>query len=90
MKMTKTKKYLKAATEQAMTRARTAGKSAARQIVAAADAVLVEAGHAAKRRQRNRAVKAALKVAGKAAVIAGAAAATVVAVRAVRARKTVA
>ena len=42
MKMTK--KGLKAVSEQAMARARTAGKGAAKRIVIAADAALVEAG----------------------------------------------
>lgn len=78
---TLTKKLLRAATERAATRARTAGKNAVQQLAAAADAALVEAGRAAKRRQRSRATKAALRVVGKAAVIAGTAAATVVAVR---------
>lgn len=85
MKMTK--KALKAVSGQAMARARTAGKGAAQRLAIAADAALVEAGQAAKRRQHSRAVKAALKVVGKAVVIAGTAAATVMAARALRAAR---
>jgi hypothetical protein len=70
-----TKQQMKATAEQAVARARTAA-------VKATDAALVRMGNAAKQRQRSRAVKATLKAAGKMVLIAGAAAATVAAVRA--------
>ena len=60
-----------------------AAQRAVKRLRAEADAALVEAGRAAKRRQRRRAVKATLKAAGTAALVAGAAAATAVAARAV-------
>jgi hypothetical protein len=88
--MTMTKRNLKAATEQAMKGARTAGKDAAQRMAVAADAALIQVGQAAQRRQRNRTMTKALMFAGKAAVIAGTAAATVMAFRAARARKLVA
>lgn len=77
-----TKQRLTAATKEAATRIRTAGRKTAKQLVAAADAALVRAGDAAKARQRQRAMKTALKTAGKAAVVAGTAAATILAARA--------
>jgi len=84
------RKKINAAAELALRRAQAAGKVAAAKMVAATDAVLVEAGRAAQRRQRRRAVRAGVKMAAKAMLIAGTAAATVAAVRAVRARKTTA
>jgi hypothetical protein len=81
------KRILKAMAVRTMTRARAAGNDAARRVIVAADTALVQAGRAAQRRQRTRAVKKAFNVAGKAAMIAGTAAAAVMAVRAVRARK---
>ena len=84
--MTIAKKVLEVAARQTMKRARVAGKQVARnalqQMVVAADAALVDAGRNAKRRQQKRAVKRALKGMGKAVLVAGAAAATVMAVRA--------
>jgi hypothetical protein len=59
----------------------------AKRLAVAADAVLVEAGHAAERRQRARAVKRTLKQVGRAALVAGAAVATVAAARAVTRRR---
>ena len=59
-----------------------AAKQAARRMAVAADAALVEAGEAAKQRQRGRALKAALKTTGKAVAIAAAAAATIIGARA--------
>jgi hypothetical protein len=56
-------------------------KAVAKAVAARADAALVEAGKAAQRRQRNRAVKAALKKAGKATLLAGAVIAVVAATR---------
>jgi hypothetical protein len=66
-------------------RARIAGKAAAKRLLIATDAALVEQGKAARARQRKRAAKAALKKAAKAVVIAGAAVATVMAMRAAKA-----
>jgi hypothetical protein len=80
--MTITKKDIKAAAKRVAEQARIAGKKAAKRMVAAGDAALVKAGHAAERRQRARAVKAGLTTAAKAAVVAGAAAVGVVAVQA--------
>ena len=57
-------------------------KVAAVKIEEATDEVLVRAGKAAERRQKRRAVTKALKTAGKVALVAGATAATAVAVRA--------
>lgn len=68
-------------------RTRKVGKETARRAVEVADAVLVEAGKAAKRRQRRRATKAALKAAGKAAIAAGTLVAAAIAVNSVRAKK---
>ena len=78
-----------AITGRAMARARIAGKAAAKRFVAAADAELVKQGKAARGRQRKRAVKAALKKVVKTVAIAGIAAATVIAARAVRRRRSV-
>ena len=58
----------------------------AKRMAVAADAALVAQGKAAKARQRKRALKAALKIVGKTTLLAGAAAATVVAARAARGR----
>ncbi len=84
--MTKQEK-LGAATSQAAARARAAGTKATKRFIAAADAMLVAQGKAAKIRQRKRAVKAALKTAGKTALVAGTAAAAVMAVRALRRKR---
>ena len=77
-----TKQKLTAATKQVAVRARAAGRRAAQRIVAVSDRVFVTAGDAAKARQRKRAVKAALKTVGKAALVVGTAAATALAARA--------
>jgi hypothetical protein len=53
------------------------------RLVAAADAALVAQGKAARARQRKRALKAALKAVGKTVAMAGTAAATVMAARAI-------
>lgn len=74
-----TKQKLTRATKRVAVRARAAGRSAAKHIVAAADMALARAGDAAKARQRTRVAKATLKTVGKAAL---AAAATALAVRA--------
>lgn len=83
-----TKKKISAAMKRAAARARTAGRKAVQRMAVSADAALVDAGEAAKRRQRGRALKTALKATGKAVVIAAATAATVLAARAAtRARR---
>jgi hypothetical protein len=65
-----------------------AAKRAAKRMAVAADVALVEAGEAAKQRQRGRALKAVLRTTGKAAAIAAAAVATVIGARAaMRARR---
>jgi hypothetical protein len=53
-----------------------AGKKAAKQVALAADAMLIKLGAAAKRRQRARKAKSALKTAGKLALVVGAGAVT--------------
>jgi hypothetical protein len=83
---TVTKNLLRALAMRAAAAARTTGKRAAQRMVAATDAALVEVGRAAAQRRRTRAVHRVLTAAGKAALFAGTAAATVVAVRALRAR----
>ena len=65
----------------------TAARTAGRQLAAAADEVLIEAGEAAKRRRNRRVAKKALKTLGKAALVAGTMAAARVAVRRVRRRR---
>ena len=75
-----------AMTGRAIAHARIAGKAAAQRFVAAADAELVKQGKAAKARIRKRAVKAAFKKVVTTVAIAGAAAAGVMAARAVRRR----
>jgi hypothetical protein len=52
------------------------GKKAAKRVVLAADTMLMKLGEAAKRRQRVRRTKAALKTAGKVALVVGAGAMT--------------
>ncbi|HWC74886.1 MAG TPA: hypothetical protein VG454_13205 [Gemmatimonadales bacterium] len=79
-----TKKTLKVLAERAASRARIAGKKASKQLVTAVDDALVAQGKAARARQRKRAFKSALKVVGKAALVLGAGAATVAAVRATK------
>ncbi len=53
------------------------GKKAAKRAAAAADSMIVKLGDAAKKRQRARKAKSALKTAGKVALVLGAGAATV-------------
>ena len=62
------------------------GKKAAKKVVVAADSMIVKLGEAAKKRQRARKAKSALKTAGKVALVVGAGTATVLAGRAVFAR----
>ena len=78
-----TKGAMKTAAKVAMAKAVTVGAKKIKQFAIATDAALVKAGRAAQLRQRKRATKAVLRTAGKVALIAGGAAATVVAVRAV-------
>ena len=88
----KTREKVVALTGRALARARIAGKAAAKRLVAATDAALVEQGKAARARQRKRAVQSALKKVAKTMAIAGVAAATIVTARAAvrnRRRKTV-
>lgn len=59
----------------------------AKRIVEAGDAALVKAGNAARKRQRSRTTKKALKGVGKAVLVTGAAAATVLAGRAIIKRR---
>ena len=74
-------------TRQVVTRVRIAGKSAAKKLIEATDAALVAQGKAARIRQRKRAVRAAVRRVVTSVAIVGAAAATVVAAKAVRARR---
>jgi hypothetical protein len=62
------------------------GKKAARKVALAADTMFVKLGEAAKRRQRVRRAKAALKTAGKVALVVGAGAMTAFAGKSVLAR----
>ena len=62
--------------------ARKAAAKVKAKIVDATDHALVDAGHAAEKRLERRATIKALKTAGKVALVAGATAATAVAVRA--------
>jgi predicted house-cleaning NTP pyrophosphatase (Maf/HAM1 superfamily) len=62
------------------------GKKAAEKVVLAADSMIVKLGEAAKKRQRARKTKSALKTAGKVALMVGAGTATVLAGRAVLSR----
>jgi hypothetical protein len=78
-----TKKRAEARVRRAAEGARRVGRVARERVVTATDAALAKAGRAAERRQRHRTLKSALHVAGKAAIVAGAAAASVVASRAV-------
>jgi len=82
-----TRKELKAAALFAMARARKAGTIAVERAATATDAALIEVGKAAAQRQRRRNVNVALRVAGKAAMVAGTAVAAAMVVRAARARK---
>ena len=74
--MTITKKRIKAAAKRTLQR-----------LAIARDRALVEAGQAAERRERGRAVQAGLKKAGKVALVAGAAVASVAAARALARRR---
>lgn len=62
------------------------GKKAAKRVALAADTMFVKLGEAAKKRQRARKAKSALKTAGKVALVLGAGAATAIGARAVMAR----
>lgn len=86
---TKQKVVLALAAGRAISRARVAGKKAAKRLIVAVDDALVAQGKAARARQRKRAFKAALKKIAKTVAVAGTATATVAAVRAVRRRTSV-
>ena len=62
------------------------GRKAAKRVALATDTMLVKLGEAAKKRQRARKAKSALKTAGKIALVLGATAATAIGARAVMAR----
>ena len=62
------------------------GKKAAKRVALAADTMFVKLGEAAKKRQRARKAKSALKTAGKVALVLGAGAATAIGARSVMAR----
>jgi hypothetical protein len=78
-----TKQTLKSAAKLAAARARMVGAKTAKRMAVAADAVLIKAGKTAQARQHKRAGMTALKAKGKIALAAGAAAAAVVAARAI-------
>lgn len=82
-----TRKKVTTAVKQAAARARVAGRNAAHRIAVETDEVLVDAGKAAERRQRGRAVKSVLKTATRAAAIAAATATTIMAARAAARRR---
>lgn len=83
-----TRKKVTAAIKRGAARVRAAGRKGAERMAVLADAKLVEAGQAAKHRQRGRAIKSALKTATRAAAIAAATATTIMAARAAaRARR---
>ena len=82
-----TRKKAAAAIKQAAVMAKAAGRKTAERIVLATDAALVEAGQAAKRRQRIRGLKRALRVTALGAAATAATAGLIVATRAVRARQ---
>jgi len=79
---TTTKRRIVTGAKMAAAAASVAGRKAAKRVADVADGVLVKAGNAARHRQRVRATKATLKKVGKIALVTGAAAATVVGVRA--------
>ena len=62
------------------------GKKAAKRVALAADTMFVKLGEAAKKRQRARKAKSALKTAGKVALVVGAGAVTALAGKSVLAR----
>jgi hypothetical protein len=68
--------------EVAMTYKKKELKAAAQHLAEVTDGVLIDVGHAAEKRQRHRVIKSGLKNAGKLALVAGAAAATIFAARA--------
>jgi hypothetical protein len=78
-----TGREFKGAARRAAAWAREAGQ----WLLESADAALVYAGDAARRRERRRAAKIALRVAGRAAVLAGTAVVSLAAARALRHRE---
>ena len=79
-------KRVKRTGRTAATVATEAGKQAVKRVALAADTMLVKLGDAAKKRQRARKAKSALKTAGKVALVLGATAATAIGARAVMGR----
>ena len=77
-----TKKKVAAFTGRAIARARVAGKTTAKRLIAAADAELVKQGKAAHARRRKRVMKAALKRVAGTLALAGTTAAAVLGARA--------
>jgi predicted house-cleaning NTP pyrophosphatase (Maf/HAM1 superfamily) len=62
------------------------GRKAAKRVAVAADTMMVKLGEAAKKRQRARTAKSALKTAGKVALVVGAGVATAFAGKSMLAR----
>jgi len=62
------------------------GKKAAKKVALVTDSMLVKLGDSAKKRQRSRRTKSALKTAGKVALVIGAGAATAIGARRILAR----
>jgi hypothetical protein len=84
--MTTVRKRVRLGSKAAAVVAVAAGKRAARQLAQAADAMLLKLGDAARQRRRARRARAALKTAGKVALVVGAGAATAYAGKSVLAR----
>lgn len=84
--MASVKNRVRKGSRKAAAVASVAGKRAAGTMVRAADKMIVKLGEAAKKRQRARKAKSALKTAGKVALVLGAGAATMFAGKSVLAR----
>jgi len=77
---------IKGSGRRAATLATDVGKKAVKRVALAADTMFVKLGEAAKKRQRARKAKSALKTAGKVALVVGAGAVTAIAGKSVLAR----
>jgi len=86
-KQTKARARAKVAAVIASVAGKGVREKVAKRIVEASDAALVKVGAAARKRQRSRATKKALKGVAKAVLVTGAAAATVLAGRAIVKRR---
>ena len=84
--MTTTETRMKKGGRRAAALATDVGKKAAKRVALAADTMFVKLGEAAKKRQRARKAKSALKTAGKVALVVGAGAVTAFAGKSVLAR----